>query len=513
MTIRVMERPRRKMVGWLRAAPPATAKLVLEEREYAAMTVDPSEILKIRMSSAVVMTLREDETGELTKDLREHAGRFLDLGCRVLVRVQAHYEDLIAAAIRAVGLPAANIRKEFVVGNFSEVQPHILLSTIGLVGEDQTEWRRLARFLAQSDEEPILDAPNLIGPRARALSQTRQDLLMRAFGDCTEVRLSDVPQGRSAAEVLLAHPIVARPISGDAAPLFVKFDKRDEVAREHNSYENQVRPFVPYHLGPHLAERRCCLGAVEGVLVGTYIEESESLLTCAMAGRSAGIISGLLTRTLAGWHRSARIEQTEYGVSLASGMPSDISPARYAQAKKFGAQYTLDELRARVKSVGPEQAWVGNVHGDLHAENVRARGSDAVLIDFGKSTHGPLLVDPAALEASLFVGDVAAEIRAGQRIAEPTWRSSMARMYAQDQLRNVPHVSKLGGPCEWLKSGIRQIRLHAMNMEPEPGQYARALGVALLRTATRRPSATAAENRRRALAYVFGEKLTMMEWT
>jgi hypothetical protein len=510
MTIRV-ERPRRKLVGWLRGQPPPIAASVLEEREFTTTSIGPEEILKIRVSSAIVMTLNAQEAGGLTKDLREHAGRILDLGCRILIRVDAGYEDLVASVVQNARLPATNVRSQFVVGQFSAVEPHILVATI--LGDDELEWRKLSQFLTQSDQEPVFDTPNLTGPRARNLSRTQRDLLTRAFLDCAEVRLSDMPQGRSGAEMLIAHPTMARPVLGDAAPLFVKFDERDRVAQEHNSYENHVRPFVPNHLGPHLVERRCCLGAEKGVLIGTYIEESESLLACATSGRSANVVDGLLTRTLAGWHRSGRIEETEYGSELARELPGEILEARFVEATRLGARLTLDELRERLMSVGSQMAWVGQVHGDLHAENVLARGADAVLIDFGKCTRGPLLLDLATLEASLLVGDVYAEIRAGQRVPHRTWRVAMAPMYTQAQLRRVPYVTKQGDPCAWLQASVRQIRLHAMNIECAPGQYARALGAALLRTASRRPGAKAAEIRRRAMAYVFGETLIMMEWT
>ncbi|WP_430702203.1 phosphotransferase [Mesorhizobium captivum] len=40
-------------------------------------------------------------------------------------------------------------------------------------------------------------------------------------------------------------------------------------------------------------------------------------------------------------------------------------------------------------------------HGDLHGENVRVRGGQAILIDFAAVDHGPLVIDPAALETAL----------------------------------------------------------------------------------------------------------------
>jgi hypothetical protein len=143
MTIRV-EGARRKLVGWLRGQPPPAAVGVLEEREYTATNVDPADIPKIRVSSAVVMTLKPNELGELTKDLRQHAGRILDIGCRVLVRVEAGFEELVAGAIRSARLPAVNLQPEFVVGQFAQLQPYILLSTI--LNDDDTEWRKLSQF-------------------------------------------------------------------------------------------------------------------------------------------------------------------------------------------------------------------------------------------------------------------------------------------------------------------------------------------------------------------------------
>lgn len=45
----------------------------------------------------------------------------------------------------------------------------------------------------------------------------------------------------------------------------------------------------------------------------------------------------------------------------------------------------------------------GTTHGDLHGNNVRIAGAEAILIDFATVDYGPLTVDPAALDVSLMM--------------------------------------------------------------------------------------------------------------
>ena len=64
-------------------------------------------------------------------------------------------------------------------------------------------------------------------------------------------------------------------------PYFLKIGNRNDIFREYQVYEHHVRGYIPFHLGPHLDCWRCCLGSEEGIIVGDYVGESESLCDCA----------------------------------------------------------------------------------------------------------------------------------------------------------------------------------------------------------------------------------------
>jgi hypothetical protein len=432
------------------------------------------------------------------------------MGCRILVRVEpqalaTYAEPLFRAKIPTVGVPP-----ELSLGKHVNVHPHVMFVTT-LAADTEPEWRRLCQFLTESDEELLAYFPKLLGPRATGLTTEQATLIQRGFSDCSEVFLTDLPQGRSGASVLLAYPTIARPVQGEGVPLVIKFDDRNDIAAEHENYESHLRPFVPYHLGPHLVVRRCCLGSQIGALVATFVEESESLLQCAISGRGAGVVSGLLDRTLAGWWRSAQRLRVPFAVEIAKQLPNEIESARADEAKRVGAKHSLGDLRAHLRSFDEEYAWCGHLHGDLHAENVRIRGGDAVLIDFGKCTSGPVLYDPAALEASLLIGDVEAERRAGHDVAVRSWERRARLLCEEIELGPATEGAPMGKRWDWLHAAVREIRLLAMSKQGAPDQYAIALGVALVRASARRvgDQRRPADSRRRAFAYVLGERLIM----
>jgi len=56
-----------------------------------------------------------------------------------------------------------------------------------------------------------------------------------------------------------------------------------------------------------------------------------------------------------------------------------------------------------LRALPPFRYRFGMTHGDLHGNNVRVSGRDAILIDFASVAEGPLTVDPAALDVSLMM--------------------------------------------------------------------------------------------------------------
>jgi hypothetical protein len=135
----------------------------------------------------------------------------------------------------------------------------------------------------------------------------------------------------------------------------------------------------------------------------------------------------------------------------------------------------------------------------MHSANIRARKTDAIMIDFGDATEGPQLLDPATLEASLVVLSLAdsADARA--------WVADLSPAFGAGSLRSAPPLGDPRGRWSWLHDCIRQIRQHALPMECAPGQYAVALANALMRKAGKDPDLSEPEATARAGAYVLAE--------
>ncbi len=74
------------------------------------------------------------------------------------------------------------------------------------------------------------------------------------------------------------------------------------------------------------------------------------------------------------------------------------------RARQLGLTATPQEHHEKICAAAkPRTYMMGPYHADLHTGNVMVRGGDAILIDFGSTSHGPLTADPATLEASLML--------------------------------------------------------------------------------------------------------------
>ena len=307
--------------------------------------------------------------------------------------------------------------------------------------------------------------------------------------------LSGVQVYRAYAE-LTAHQTAHWPL-----PYFLKIGNRNEIFDEYQNYERQGRAYIPFHLGPRLDGERCCLGSQQGILVGDYVDESESLRDCASDGRGAAPIACLFTRTLHGWYRGSNEDPRSLATHLFPLFPKAMPMARFRRAKKLGAKKKLAELRAlfeHCKKLRPVR--VGPIHGDLHPGNVLVRASDAIIIDFAKHRPGPLVYDAASLEAGLLADGFDRDKRDVSALLE-----SIMPLYTNLYLLPGHTHAHPKNPSFWLYPFVRQIRLYARPMECHEGQYAAALAVALLKKACKDLKFTRRKEDLRAGAYVLAE--------
>ena len=189
-----------------------------------------------------------------------------------------------------------------------------------------------------------------------------------------------------------------------------------------------------------------------------------------------------------------------------------MTPARELIARKLGARETLDKLTEKLKARPIDEPWQrGPMHGDLHTDNVQVRGGDAILIDFLQTGMGPVLADPAALEASV----VFRVPRLCDRFDKVAWSRTVEELYQQPYLRTTPVISDVREPYAWIVDCVRQVRLHGLARELQSGQYAAVLAYRLLHASGKTDKGgppEPGEEHRRATAFVMAERLLNMSW-
>lgn len=507
----------RKQVAWLGAVPPEEAKRVFEEREYL---VTPCSHLDLQNPaflaglSAVVFTQSAEKPLQIAKDLEAHARRLLDYDCLTVLRPAPNGLSILINVIHELKLPTVGLPQMPQTEKISKWQnpkdgePPLPYARYF---EESIPWSTVANFVSES---PTGAAPNHAlnitiddrvdcnGKRQTSeLSDEEKLLLRRAFADCADVHLVPMDDGHSGVGVFRAYVELAGGLEGKwPQPHFVKMGNRARIFAEYKIYEENVDPYVPFHLGPHLVRDRCCLGASEGIIVGDYVEESESLRDCACAGRSASAIACLFDRTLLGWHRQARAVSS----TLSKGLrfPRKIDSRRLARARELGATLDLTQLRALFECCTSTPVLVGPIHGDLHAANVRVRATDAIVIDFAAHRNQPLVYDAACLEASLLVEGFADD---GRNVQE--WLQSLDSLYEHPPFDFAVTPANPKNRSFWFHACVQQIRRYARQWECGRDQYAGALAIALLNKARKDADVTEPEASRRAVAYVLAERV------
>ena len=221
-------------------------------------------------------------------------------------------------------------------------------------------------------------------------------LLQRAFWNCSELRLVFLPGGLSGAAVCKAYACLEAGQLGEYPHLyFVKIGPRKKIIEEYDKYGQYggyILEYVPFHLAPRLRRERCNLGSKQGILVGDFVEGTESLIACARGGRCGHAIANLFDRTLAGWRKQYDLD---LGWTLANQLAakwqiegSDASIAlpesRADLVKSLGGSTEIPPLKAIFEKHGVTTPLCAPAHGDLHATNVLVRHGDAIIIDFDK---------------------------------------------------------------------------------------------------------------------------------
>jgi len=510
----------RREVTWLGVEPPPDAREAFVERGYRATRCSEDDLRRpefLAGTTAVVFVQSAEKPLQIGEYIKNHASHLLDYDCQIILRPGSEQlsekPSIITNAINkrliwTAWLPpevASTLRWQSAQGAVGSLPPFPRANFFSF----SVSWKEIANVVLKnpSGRAPNLSLqitvqPNNEGKR-HELTEDESVLIRRAFWDCADVSLEPISGGRSGLSVFRAHAELEQGLAGRwPQPYFVKIGNRRKIFAEFEHYEGRVRPYVPFHLGPHLDSKRCCLGARKGIIVGDYVEESESLRDCACEGRAASAIACLFDRTLLGWHRVFEEKKTSIADDLESRFPKPINGARLDRARALGAIYDLSQLRQLFRKCNAKRTLVGLVHGDLHSANVLVRATDAIVIDFFAHQEYPLVFDAATLEASLFVEGFRDDKR-----AIPDWLKSVEPLYIQKPFLSSPHHVNPKNPSFWFYACVHQIRRYARQWECGDNQYAAALAVALLIKASKDLSALELEASRRSAAYVMAERI------
>lgn len=553
----------RKVVAWFGRPIQNDECMALKDRGFevkAGTDSDMQDHVYLSLLAAVIYTQEPDKPNQIIPHIELHAKLLLDYDCRIILRsaskeispeTKQRYDFLhiITSVIDSLMLPTASLPAPQAerlsdwqpMGKGDPPFPHAQVFNI------DAPWCDVANFIfahppgnapksnlvidikdksgndVKFDGTYPPDEPSstisFVSDQNKKKNGTKLDrgselLLKRAFWDCKEVHLVGMADGLSGVPVFRAFPELEQGQAGygtrGTRPYFVKIGARNEIFDEYKKYVDLVRPYVPFHLGPHLVPERCCLGAEQGVIVGDLVDESESLRSCASDGRAALAIACLFNRTLYGWH-SRFTKDTRSLVDIQDGrkkdyFPSGIPKDRALLVNELGAKKTLDELRELFNCCSElTPVLTAEIHGDLHGANVLVRGSDAIVIDFLSQYNGPLVYDAACLEAGLLVDGFLDDSR-----APSDWLKSILPLYDEDSLFGISAHIHPKDPSAWFYACVRQIRLHARQMQSCEGQYAAALSAILLKKSCKdREFPYNHQASHRAGAYVLAERVLL----
>jgi hypothetical protein len=464
--------------------------------KYGSSTAleDPDLLDKL----AAVLFIQKASWPSKAKDLlAAYAGLLLDYDIRVFV-LFLFSDDTSAAIVDGVRKHVEDCLEELHLPYKKDASlpepPNIELLGPSLSWDEVAN--RISNFIAKN---PAGIGPNrlLELPKSNNLEPDTALLLRRSFSDFRELRLERLRVGRSGASVYLAYASDGR----WHQPFFIKIDTRDRIMREYNKYQEDVEKYVPYHLHPRLRTQMCCLGARKGILIGDFVDKSESLLACIKEGRAGSALANLFNQSLHGWYKDASLEDVCLVERLP--IPDQISDSCVALAKNMGkAVKDYSEIRAIYDRLYVGPVLMGQIHGDLNAGNIQVRGFDAVLIDFYGCNTGPLLYDAACLEASLLVDGLCYNKK-----TRVEWQKSVWPIYVDNKqmelISNLPPDSR----ARWFYISVNEIRTYAHNWEHGSYQYHAVLAVALLKKASKEKDSKGEEKYRRAAAYFFAERI------
>lgn len=423
----------------------------------SATSVDPSN------ACAAVFHFGTDLPQDVLRAASVHVRTFVDSGLRV---------DLVADDDETMGRVQASSKP--------------VLNIPGVAARTAVPAHSLAEKIARYDagKRPSTDLQIEVAGDREPVRETDKILFKRAFAHCSRIVLEELTGGLSEARVFAVHMTVHTSDAGAwPQPDFAKLDRRQKIQKEHRNYRDYADRYIPFGLRPNV--RDPVVGSERGLLVGNFVDRSESLWNLARRNLAGRAVTSLIEETLGGWRDQAYGKDPVKG-SVAQAMidagilrPDKLQP-RYAEdAYRFDIAAEPDIILGQLRNL-KQRYRTAPAHGDLHGENVRVRNDHAIVIDLASVVRSaPLTADLAALETWLAF-QLPPECDA-QKYEDAVWAAEIDRLYAPTSFLHPP------GPCDptsrfcWMSTVVRQLRRMGIAIQSCSTEYQAAVAVQLLR--------------------------------
>jgi hypothetical protein len=522
----------RSVIGYFGEQPPSEALKIFADMGYQIEPFGAAELIDseaLATTDSVIFSQSLQKPTRIFGDLDLYAKTLLSQDCRIYLRVaqpEFHSDRMRAIVVNAIDtlkLPPSGLSDDEgdSLGEwFCEHKLSAFAPFVHLCGRPN-DWSEIAKTIR---DNPAGKAPNLsmsvdaVNSKGDALKLTDEQLMLirRAFWNCASVHLVGMTNGLSGVPAFRAYAELAQGLPGKWPYLyFVKIGSRQKISTEYRMYQANALEYIPYHLGPRLRQDRCGLAASEGIIVGDYVSGSESLRDCAKDGRAAPAIANLFNSTLWAWRQVATTKKGSVPEYLEHLFPTSIPRHREDYIRELGATLSVTELKDLFMACNENPVLAGPIHGDLHATNVLVRSADAIVIDFEKVGFDmPLVYDAASLEGGLLV-----DCFIGDQRSPASWLESIRSLYDGAAFGDEVIPCHPKDRSAWYFDCVRQIRIHARQLERAPRQYAVALALALAKKACNpedfrddsgtkpAPSQHMTREHLRAAAYVLAEQI------
>jgi hypothetical protein len=480
----------RNVVCWIGAPLPAQDALEFSRRNLALRTLSANDVLDTNICRGLVLFASSPHIPN------------------VMTRA-ALVKDALNAGLMVYLLAADDATQALFDGEFTdEIRKGRMAENIRRRTGDALA-HEIAENIARHDPGRHCNtALEITLPAGLQLDEEDIYLVRRAFSDCASVSLTPLTGGRSATAFSVQATLVASEVGPRPLPFFMKLDECTKISTEANNYKHFAEHHIPWYLRPNIDSSRCILGVAHGILVGSFVGQSESLWQAVLAGKGPRYIHALFEETLLGWRSQSYHRDVRKG-RIASSLTKVFSRERVLDvnldaARTHGEVLTPKAAWELLLNL-PEQAWrSGSIHGDMHGENVRVRNNDAIIIDLAKATSGPISCDVASLEVWLAF-EVPADSTAVPN--RDVWLKTVTDLFDFANVATPPPLSCPAVGLEWLHACIRQTRMTASSISECANEYATVVALHLLRRAQHSRDNNLEDAFRRGVAYFLGSRL------